>query len=81
MTVRLRPGNGRPFALRLPLFLLWLLLLPFAAVLAPVALGWCMAKRINPIQAAGAVWALLGASRGTAVDVEHPDAGIQVRIV
>lgn len=81
ITFRLRTGNGRSFALHLPLVLLWLFVLPFAVLLAPLGLVWCLRRRVNPLYAAGALWALLGASRGTVIEVEHPGAAVWMRII
>ena len=81
MTVRLGAPNGRRFALHLPLVLLWLFLLPFAVLLAPLGLVWCLWRRVNPLRAAVTLWVLLGASRGTVVEVRHIDSTVEVRIV
>ena len=81
MTIRVRSANGRHIALYLPVFLIWLVVMPLAALLTPLGLMWCLRWRVNPIYAASAAWALLGASRGTAIEVEHPGAAVCVRIV
>ena len=59
----------------------WLILLPFAALLVPLGAAWCLRRRINPLRAAGALWGLLSASRGAAIEVVHPDVTVQVHIV
>ena len=79
VAVRARPA-GRVLWIPLPLFLVWLLLLPFAVVLSPVLLVACVAGRVNPFRAASVTWQVLTALPRTRVDVDHPDASIRVRI-
>lgn len=73
-SLRLRRADGRMFRLGLPLFLLWLLLLPFALLLAPIALVACLLSRINPLSACAGLWNVASASRGTHIDVVAPRA-------
>lgn len=65
----------------LPLFLVWLLLLPLVLILLPFAAIACLLVRINPIRAFGAMVAVLAATSGTQVEVERPGTRVFVTIV
>ena len=69
-------GHRRTIRLWLPLFLLWPLALPFAGVLAVVALVCGVA----PAGALRAAWQLACGSRGLHVEVDSPGFGFQVRL-
>jgi len=76
--VRIGRRGGR---LWLPLFLLWPLMLPFAAVLAVTCL---VMARANGIAAAGAlrtVWQTASGWRGMHIEVDSPEAAFQVRFI
>ncbi|MCC6735725.1 MAG: hypothetical protein IT534_06305 [Bauldia sp.] len=71
----------RRFRLWLPLFLVWVLLLPFFLVALPFAAIACAVFRINPFRALGLLFALLAAVSGTEVAVQRRRTFIFIRIV
>lgn len=75
--VRLAKSNIR---LGLPLFLLWLLLLPIAVLLAPFALIACLILHFNPVPRIAAGWGVLAALSGTHVDVAAPNARVFIHV-
>ena len=70
----------RRLYLPIPLFLVWLLLLPFAVVLFPLLAVVAWGFRMNPIRVTKAGWNLLVASKGTDVQVGQQQQLITVRI-
>jgi hypothetical protein len=64
----------------LPLTPLWIILSPFAIVAAPLMLIAPQTRGIRPFRAVFAVGATLFALSGTVVDVDTPDALVQIRI-
>jgi hypothetical protein len=79
-TVRIETGRTR-IGFWAPLLLLWLLLAPLAVVLSPLLIVMCLAMRLNPARAAGALAGVLCALPGVRVEVESPGATVLVRIV
>jgi hypothetical protein len=79
--VHILPARGRR-ALRLwvPLFLVWLILLPFALILLPVYFVMCAVMDIAPFRTLSAFFGLLGAMGGTHIEVDSPDASVFVHI-
>jgi hypothetical protein len=77
ISVRHAKGRVRLWA---PLFLVWLLLLPLALVLSPIALAACALNRIDPIRACRAAALLLAGLSGLLIEVESPAARVLVRI-
>ncbi len=75
MNLRVRSAKT-DIRLGVPLFLLWLLLLPFILLAAPFALVACLIFRFNPLSRIRAIWGLLTASPGTHVDVAAPNARV-----
>ena len=79
-----RSGFARPeshgLRLWLPLFLLWILVLPFALLLSPLILIGLAFLRLNPFRAAAALFGLLCALAGTCIEVESPGATVNIRI-
>jgi hypothetical protein len=69
------------FRLWLPLFLLWILLLPFALLALPViAILWLLFGRgavVKPI----ALWQVFAGMRGTLIDIDHPHGSVFIKIV
>ena len=79
--VAVRPGpTSRRVWIPLPLFLIWLLLLPVALLLLPVAIVACWATGVNPVRALSAVAAILSGLGSTRVEVDVRDASIHVRL-
>lgn len=66
--------------LGLPLFLLWLILLPIAVVLAPLGLIACLLLRFNPFPRLAAGWSVLSAVSGTYVDIAATNARVFIHV-
>jgi hypothetical protein len=66
--------------LGLPLFLLWLLLLPIGLLLALLGLIACLILRVNPLPRLVAGWGVLSALSGTHVDVAAPNARVFIHV-
>ncbi|HEY6274013.1 MAG TPA: hypothetical protein VIX19_18690 [Terriglobales bacterium] len=64
----------------IPLFLIWLLLLPIVLVLSPIAMLGCLVVQINPFRAFRVFWHILAGLTGTHIEVKAPDAMVLVRI-
>jgi hypothetical protein len=67
---------GRQMRLWIPLFLLWLLMLPFVAIMLPVLFITCVVLDVDPFPALGAIWSVLCAFTGSHIEVEAPDASV-----
>ncbi|HEX2594567.1 MAG TPA: hypothetical protein VHL34_23895 [Rhizomicrobium sp.] len=78
--VRIRTLEGRHLNIWLPLFLLWLLLLPFAVVLTPVFVIVCLAVGVDPFAAIASCWRIFAAFCGTHVEVDSPNATVFVHV-
>lgn len=72
--------SGERFGLWIPLFLIWLLVLPLVLVLLPLAALALLALRVNPFRAFAAFWQTLAGLTGTHIEVNAPDALVYVRI-
>ncbi|HUO17605.1 MAG TPA: hypothetical protein VMX38_21660 [Verrucomicrobiae bacterium] len=79
--VSLRNEQSRTFRLWIPLFLIWLLLLPLAIVLSPLIFIACLACRVNPFRGFAVVWQILSALRQAEFDFDHPSAGMSFHIL
>ena len=64
--------RGRRFRLWLPLFLFWLLALPFAVVTLPVLAIVLLLLSRNPLRVFAAYWSLLSAIPGSHLEVQSP---------
>ena len=81
-TVHILPNVARrEIRLWVPLFLVWLLLLPFAVVLLPVYFVVCAVVDIRPFATLGAVFAVLGNLSGTHVEVASQSASIFIHVL
>jgi hypothetical protein len=79
--VRILPAKSRrTLRLWVPLFLVWLLLLPFAVVLLPLYFVMCAVMDIAPFRTLGALFAVLGSIGGTHVEVDGPDASVFIHV-
>ena len=74
MQIHVMGRQGRQLRLWIPLFLLWVLLLPFAVVLLPALFIVCAAADIDPFGAVSTVMGILAGLSGTHVEVDTPDA-------
>lgn len=80
-TVHIFPTSARrEIRLWVPLFLIWLLLLPFAVVLLPVYFVVCAVVDIHPFATLGAVLGVLGSLNGTHVEVASPSASVFIHV-
>lgn len=79
--VSLRNRESRTFRLWIPLFLIWLLLLPLAVLLSPFVFIACLFCRVNPFQGVAVMWQILNALTDTNVEVEHRSAGLSFHIL
>jgi uncharacterized membrane protein len=79
--VSLRHQDSRTFRLWIPLFLVWLLLLPLAILVSPFIFVACLFCRVNPFQGLVVVWQILSALADTNVEVEHRTAGLSFHIL
>ena len=79
--VSLRNQESRTFRLWIPLFLVWLLLLPLAVLLSPFIFMACFVCRVNPWRGVALLWQILTALADTNVEVEHRSAGMSFHIL
>jgi hypothetical protein len=79
--VSLRNQQSRTFRLWIPLFLVWLLLLPLVILLSPVIFIACLFCRVNPLRGVAVVWQILTALADTDIQVEHRTAGLSFHIL
>lgn len=70
----------RGVRLWVPLFLVWLLLLPFVLVLLPVYFVVCAVIDIAPFRTLGAFFQVLGSLNGFHVEVDSPDAAVLIHV-
>jgi hypothetical protein len=64
----------------LPLFLVWLVLLPLMVVLFPVVALACVFVHLNAVRLYGAGWRLVTSLRRTLVEVDTPEVRVWVRV-
>lgn len=79
--VRLRDEDSQTFRLWIPLFLVWLLLVPLGIVLSPFIFIACLVCRVNPFCGVSVAWQILNALADSNVEVEHRTAGFSFHIV
>ena len=70
----------RGIRLWVPLFLIWLLLLPFVLVLLPVYFIVCAVIDIDPIRTLGTFLRVLGNLNGMHVEVDSPSAAVLIHV-
>lgn len=79
--VSLRDRESRTFRLWIPLFLIWLLLLPLVVLLSPFVFIACLFCRVNPFRGVAVMWQILTALTDTNIEVEHRSAGVSFHIL
>ena len=79
--VSLRNNDSRTFRFWIPIFLIWLLLLPLAVLLSPFIFIACLVCRVNPLRGVAVMWQILTALGDTDVEVEHRSAGMSFHIL
>ena len=77
----LRIGRHTRLWIPIPLFLLWLLLLPLCLLLLPVFVWACRAQRVPAGRTLAAGWGLLRGLRGTQAELTHPEAAFGLRLI
>ena len=80
-TLRIGRGGRPGIPLWIPLFLVWLLLLPFLLLAAPVASMACLGAHVNPYRAWRVLWGLLDGVRGARVEAVNRHFSVFVRVV
>ena len=81
LIVHILPSTShRGLRLWVPLFLVWLLLLPFILVLLPVYFVICAVADIAPFKTLGAIFTVLGSLGGTHVEVDSPDSSVFIHV-
>ena len=81
MSIAVCGERRRFFRLWLPLFLLWILLLPFALLALPViAILWLLFGR-SAVAKPIVLWQVFAGMRGTLVDIDHPHGSVFIKIV
>ena len=65
----------------IPLFLIWLLLLPLAVVLSPFIFIACLVCRVNPFRGVAVIWQILKALKDTECEIDHRSAGMSFHIL
>jgi uncharacterized membrane protein len=79
--VSLRNQQSRTFRLWIPLFLIWILLLPVAVLLSPFVFVAALLCRVNPLRGVAVMWQILNALADTNIEVEHRAAGMSFHIL
>jgi hypothetical protein len=78
--VSLRNQESRTFRLWIPLFLIWLIVLPVAILLSPFIFLACLICRVNPLQGVAVMWQILTALTDTELEIDHRSAGMSFHI-
>lgn len=65
----------------LPLFLLWLVLLPVVVLFLPLALIGLIVAGVSPFRACSAFWQILTGLRNTHIEIERGDRAFLLRII
>ena len=81
LTVRIGGAGSRGVPLWVPLFLVWLLLLPLALLLVPLFLVGCLIGMLNPFRVLWVFWGILNGARGTSVEAANGRHAVLIRIV
>ena len=79
--VSLRNQESRTFRVWIPLFLIWLLLLPLAILLSPFIFIACLICRVNPLRGVAVMWQILNALTDANIEVEQRSAGMSFHIL
>ena len=80
MSLRLRTARGTTLRLGVPLFLVWLLALPFALLLAPFVIVACALVRLDPFLPFAALWRLVAGTRGMHIECDGPSGFVFMHV-
>lgn len=80
LTVRIGGAGSRGVPLWVPLFLVWLLLVPLALLLLPLFLVGCLIGMLNPFRVLWVFWGILNGARGTSVEAANGRHAVLIRI-
>ena len=80
LTVRIGGAGSRGVPLWVPLFLVWLLLLPLALLLLPLFLVGSLIGMLNPFRVLWVFWGILNGARGTSVEAANGRHAVLIRI-
>lgn len=64
----------------IPLFLVWVLLLPVALLMLPFFVVACLIARVNPFLMLSAFWRIMTSLKGTEVEVDDGHRAVLVHI-
>jgi uncharacterized membrane protein SpoIIM required for sporulation len=73
--------RSHTFRLWIPLFLVWLLVLPLGLLLLPAVFIGGLVCRVNPFRALSVVWQILTALKDTNVEVARRSASVSICIL
>ena len=79
--VSLRNQASRTFRLWIPVFLMWLLLVPLGVLLSPFIFIGFLVCHVNPFRGVRVLWQILSALGDTKLEVEHRSAGLSFHIL
>ena len=77
----IRTPDWRGFRLWIPLFLVWVLLLPFSPLLLLGYMLYCLICRVNVWEGLAAIWEVLCAISGTDVLVDSEGTQVLLRLI
>lgn len=78
--VSLHNRESRTFRLWIPLFLMWLLLVPLGILFSPFIFIGFLVCRVNPFRGMAVLWQILSALADTRLELEHRTAGLSFHI-
>jgi uncharacterized membrane protein SpoIIM required for sporulation len=73
--------RSHTFRLSIPLFLVWLLVLPLSLLLLPAVFIGGLVCQVNPLRALSVVWQILSALKDTNVEVARRSASVSICIL
>jgi len=79
--VSLRNQESLTFRLWIPVFLMWLFLVPLGILLSPFIFFGFLICRVNPFRGVAVLWQILTALSDTQLEVEHRCAGMSFHIL
>jgi len=68
----------RQVRLWIPLLLVWVLLLPFILLFAPLVFVACLVAKVDPFRGVSVYWEVFNSLRGLRVEVDDPGARIRI---